>query len=174
MPNIPERERDAARSGETRNAGTRPRYSKSPMRARRQAYTSLDVAGGEQGHGRNTAQKHKMRSGALRRITSQTADIQQEVASLPGKPDIVFFRKRLAVFCDGDFWHGRRWKARKEKLARGSNGQYWVAKIAANISRDRMQRAALRKGGWRVTRIWGTEILKDPERVARRVVVALK
>ena len=108
---------------------------------------------------------------ALRRLG---LEFRRNVRSLPGKPDIVFPRDRLAVFCDGDFWHGRHWQRRKALLARGSNADYWIAKIAANITRDRMQRAALRKGGWRVTRIWETEILKDPERVARRVVDALK
>jgi DNA mismatch endonuclease (patch repair protein) len=48
------------------------------------------------------------------------------VAELPGKPDIVFYGARLAVFCDGDFWHGRNWPERKRKLSRGSNSEYWV------------------------------------------------
>ena len=109
--------------------------------------------------------------GALRRLG---LEFRRNVRSLPGKPDIVFPRERLAIFCDGDFWHGRHWHRRRARLAHGSNADYWIAKITANIARDRRQRAALRKGGWRVTRIWETEILKDPERVARRIVEALE
>jgi DNA mismatch endonuclease (patch repair protein) len=108
---------------------------------------------------------------ALRRLGFE---FRRNVRSLPGKPDIVFTRERLAIFCDGDFWHGRHWHRRKALLAHGSNADYWISKIAANIARDRAQRAALRKQGWRVTRIWETEILKDPERVARRIIDGLK
>jgi DNA mismatch endonuclease, patch repair protein len=94
---------------------------------------------------------------------------QTNVAALPGKPDIVFPRLRVAVFCDGDFWHGRRWRARKEMLARGSNASYWIAKIEANMRRDRRSRTALGRLGWRVLRVWESEILGDARRTAVRV-----
>ena len=61
---------------------------------------------------------------------------RKNVATLPGKPDIVFVRARLAVFCDGDFWHGRNWPERKAKLEQGHNPGYWVAKIERNMERD--------------------------------------
>src|SRR5437870_1500194 len=60
-------------------------------------------------------------------------------AGLPGKPDLVFAEARLAVFCDGDFWHGRNWSALRKRLSRRSNARYWVAKIAYNIRRDAKQ-----------------------------------
>ena len=55
---------------------------------------------------------------------------------LPGKPDIVFPRQKVAVFCDGDFWHGRDWPALKQKLCRRANPDYWIPKIQSNIEHD--------------------------------------
>lgn len=89
--------------------------------------------------------------------------------TLPGTPDIVFPRQKVAVFCDGDFWHGRRWAERKSKLAEGANASYWVAKIQRNRSRDREVSRALRQLGWNVVRIWESDVRRDPERAARRV-----
>ncbi len=88
---------------------------------------------------------------------------------LPGKPDIVFRRARVVVFCDGDFWHGRHWRQRLEKLARGSNSDYWTAKIAANVARDRRNTRVLRSQGWTVLRVWETEVLHDVESVGALV-----
>jgi DNA mismatch endonuclease (patch repair protein) len=59
-----------------------------------------------------------------------------DVRQLPGKPDIVFRRLRIAIFCDGDFWHGRDLGARIRRLSRGHNAPYWVAKIRRNVERD--------------------------------------
>src|SRR5437667_9572629 len=50
------------------------------------------------------------------------------VKTLPGRPDIVFSQAKVAVFCDGDFWHGRNWRTVKKKLSRGWNSGYWQAK----------------------------------------------
>jgi DNA mismatch endonuclease (patch repair protein) len=93
---------------------------------------------------------------------------------LPGKPDIVFRRTRIAVFCDGDFWHGRSWRSRRAKLLRGSNADYWVQKIRANIARDRRHTRVLTANGWLVLRYWESDILADPTAVARLVVTAAR
>ncbi|NEV64014.1 very short patch repair endonuclease [Thiorhodococcus minor] len=82
---------------------------------------------------------------------------------LPGKPDIVFRKLRLAVFVDGDFWHGRDWDQRQRKLAQGHNPGYWVEKIRYNLERDRRNTLELESRGWRVLRLWETDILKDPD-----------
>jgi DNA mismatch endonuclease (patch repair protein) len=93
---------------------------------------------------------------------------------LPGKPDLVFRRARVVVFCDGDFWHGRRWEARREKLARGANAPYWTAKIAANLARDRRNTRLLRAGGWTVIRLWETDIVRNLAHAAETVERALR
>ncbi|HET8798560.1 MAG TPA: very short patch repair endonuclease [Thermoanaerobaculia bacterium] len=89
--------------------------------------------------------------------------------SLPGKPDIVFRRARVAVFVDGDFWHGRNWEERRTKLQHGANAAYWIPKIEANIARDRFTTAALKRLGWKVARLWETDVLANPLRAANRV-----
>jgi DNA mismatch endonuclease (patch repair protein) len=94
-------------------------------------------------------------------------------SDLPGKPDIVFRRARVAVFCDGDFWHGRGWRQRRQKLARGSNAAYWMAKIAANLSRDRRNTRLLRAAGWNVLRFWETDILRDVASAVDQVASAV-
>lgn len=83
---------------------------------------------------------------------------------LPGKPDIVFTKYKVAVFCDGDFWHGHNWALRgmsslDEELERYSD--YWKSKILRNIERDRENDQALMALGWTVVRIWESEIKKD-------------
>jgi DNA mismatch endonuclease, patch repair protein len=88
---------------------------------------------------------------------------------LPGKPDIVFRRQRLAVFVDGDFWHGRNWLQRREKLEMGSNADYWIAKIGYNIERDANNRHLLENMGWTVQRFWETDVLARPEEAAAEV-----
>jgi len=92
---------------------------------------------------------------------------------LPGKPDIVFRRQRLAIFVDGDFWHGRDWPSRIKKLKRGTNPGYWIAKIAYNIERDRTNNEQLGELGWTVIRLWETDVLRAPEEAVGRVIECL-
>jgi DNA mismatch endonuclease, patch repair protein len=84
---------------------------------------------------------------------------------LPGKPDFVFRRERLAVFVDGCFWHGCRWHCRMPH----SNRIYWRRKISRNIARDRLIRDRLRSCGWKVVRVW-EHSLRLPDSVARRII----
>jgi len=81
---------------------------------------------------------------------------------LPGKPDLVFSRARVVVFCDGDFWHGRNWARLKHELGHRHNSSYWCAKISRNIARDKRTTAELERLGWAVVRLWETDILKRP------------
>jgi DNA mismatch endonuclease (patch repair protein) len=94
--------------------------------------------------------------------------------SLPGRPDLVFPSAHLAVFCDGDFWHGRNWARLRKQLARRANAEYWTAKIAANRARDALHRRALRRAGWTVLRVWETDIRTSPDSVARQIAAALE
>jgi len=91
---------------------------------------------------------------------------------LPGRPDLVMPRYRLVVFVDGDFWHGNAWRLRE--LTRfedqfPTNTEFWVAKIRRNMQRDAEVTAALRAAGWRVMRVWESEILADPIAAADQV-----
>src|SRR5439155_23515072 len=72
---------------------------------------------------------------------------ESHVTNLPGCPDIVLAPQRVAVFCDGDFWHGRRWTKLRGQLLGRANAAYWVAKIGENRRRDRRQTLALRTLG---------------------------
>lgn len=98
---------------------------------------------------------------------------RKNVAELPGRPDVVFSRARLAVFCDGDFWHGRDWESRRQKLGRGTNSEYWLAKIRRNMERDRQNASRLQEMGWTVLRFWESQIRSDLAGVARTVLEAL-
>ena len=93
---------------------------------------------------------------------------------LLGRPDIVFPRHKIAVFCDGDFWHGRNWASLEAKLLRGSNPDYWRSKIAYNVTRDRTVTRTLERQGWLVIRCWETDIKSDPGRVASDVLTQLR
>ena len=99
---------------------------------------------------------------------------RKNLASLPGKPDIVFTRRKVAIFCDGDFWHGRHWKQLSKKLRTGANPSYWLHKIEANRQRDRRTDESLRKAGWTVLRFWETDILRDPECIAVEIAKVLR
>jgi len=78
------------------------------------------------------------------------------------------------IFCDGDFWHGKDWNARKRKLLRGSNSAYWVAKVESNIARDRRTTATLLTNGWTVIRIWESEIVTQLPTAVAKVEAALR
>lgn len=101
-------------------------------------------------------------------------DFRCNVTSVPGKPDIVFPRKKIAVFCDGDFWHGRDWHLLRIGLRRGVNGEYWVSKIWSNKKRDRKHTFLLRGMGWIVLRFWEGEIMANPQKVVNKVNMILQ
>ena len=93
---------------------------------------------------------------------------------LPGRPDIVFSKEKVLIFCDGDFWHGRNLQTRLVKLSAGHNAPYWVSKIRRNVERDREVNAYLRTAGWRVIRVWETDILSGPTEVASRIAAIVR
>lgn len=84
---------------------------------------------------------------------------------LPGRPDIVFVRKHIAIFVDGDFWHGYLWK----ELNRIPPKKYWQEKIEGNIKRDEKNNELLRKDGWRVLRFWEHEVKNNPEKCIQEI-----
>jgi len=86
---------------------------------------------------------------------------------LPGKPDIVLTKYKIAIFCDSEFFHGKDWEVRKPKVLTGNNPDYWIHKIERNMERDREVDHELLFLGWTVIRFWGREILKDTEECVR-------
>jgi DNA mismatch endonuclease (patch repair protein) len=92
--------------------------------------------------------------------------------NLPGTPDIVFRRRRVAVFVHGCFWH--RHKGCRLATMPRSNVAYWEAKFAANQERDRRKVLELKKLGWRPIIVWQCEIEADACRVAQRIQAFLR
>jgi DNA mismatch endonuclease (patch repair protein) len=86
-----------------------------------------------------------------------------------GNPDIALPRKKIAIFIDGDFWHGYRFSQLKKRLPK----KYWIPKIEKNIERDKKNRAALKKEGWKVLRVWEHEIYKYPEKSIAKIIYFL-
>lgn len=82
---------------------------------------------------------------------------------LPGKPDIVLTKYRIAIFCDSEFFHGKDWETLKVRLRKSNNSDFWVNKIQSNIERDNKVDKELRYLGWTVIRFWGNDIKKDTD-----------
>lgn len=82
---------------------------------------------------------------------------------LPGRPDIVITKNKIAIFCDSEFFHGKDWELLKAKLAQGNNGEFWIKKIACNKERDDKINKKLIYMGWTVIRFWGNDIVKKLE-----------
>lgn len=80
---------------------------------------------------------------------------------LPGKPDIVITKYKIAIFCDGEFFHGKDWEVLKPRLEKSNNSEFWISKIARNRERDDEVNKQLLYLGWTVVRFWGKEIQKN-------------
>ncbi len=91
-------------------------------------------------------------------------------APLPGRPDLVFPRLKLAIFVDGCFWHGCPIHGVKPK----SNAKFWLRKLHQNKVRDRRTNDLLRAEGWTVLRFWEHEINSSLDRVAAKVLKTCK
>lgn len=81
---------------------------------------------------------------------------------LPGSPDIAILRYNIAVFVDGEFWHGKDWTVRKECLQR--NREYWIEKIEENIARDKRVDNELQTMGWTPIHFWAKDVEKDTDK----------
>lgn len=92
---------------------------------------------------------------------------------LPGKPDLVLTKYKIAVFCDGEFFHGKDWDKLKNRLESSDNGTFWINKISRNIERDNNVDRQLNFLGWTVIRFWGNEIRKDINGCIQRIEEAI-
>ena len=91
---------------------------------------------------------------------------------LPGSPDIAITKYKIAVFVDGEFWHGYDWDKQKDKIK--TNRDFWIHKIERNIARDKEVTETLEADGWIVLRFWGNEISKNVGACADVIVNVLK
>ena len=82
---------------------------------------------------------------------------------LPGKPDIAITKYRIAIFCDGEFFHGKDWDKLQLKLKNSNNSEYWIKKIGRNIERDQEVEREIRAEDWTVIRFWGKDIKSNTD-----------
>lgn len=97
---------------------------------------------------------------------------RKNLKKLPGSPDIVFLKHKLAIFVDGEFWHGYNWIEKKAKIK--TNREFWIPKIERNIQRDKTNNQLLLNSGWHVIRFWENEIEKNFEECMNKVISYLK
>ena len=88
--------------------------------------------------------------------------------AIPGSPDIAITKYKVAVFVDGEFWHGYEWEKHKARLK--NNRDYWIEKIEENMARDKRNDALLIEMGWTPIHFWEREIKKDLERCVNHVI----
>lgn len=97
---------------------------------------------------------------ALRKeLWSRGMRYRKNVKTIEGKPDIAFIGRKVAVFCDSEFWHGYNWDERKNDLKK--NREFWIGKIERNMQRDAEVNRILKEQGWIVLRFWGNQIMKN-------------
>ena len=124
------------------------------------------------------------RSENMRRIRSKNTKIEialrkalwhkgyryrKNYEALPGKPDIVLTKQKIAIFCDSEFFHGKDWEILKPQLEHGKNGEFWIKKISRNRERDDEVNKQLLFLGWTVIRFWGKDIIKNPDECVKVV-----
>lgn len=97
---------------------------------------------------------------------------RKNIKTVFGKPDIAFIGKKVAVFCDSEFWHGYAWEIYQEDFR--SNQSFWIPKIERNMQRDIEVNNRLRSEGWTVLRFWGREIKKNTSACADIIEKAVR
>lgn len=135
----------------------------------------MDTHTAEQRHKNMQAVKSKDTTIELllrKELWSRGIRYRKNAKNIVGKPDIAFIKKKVAVFCDSEFWHGFDWEHRKSDIK--SNHDFWIPKIEKNIARDKEVNAALEADGWLVLRFWGRQIKKDVKACADLIVTALE
>lgn len=113
----------------------------------------------------NTAKKIKSKNTGIERrlgkaMWARGLRYRKHCNNILGNPDFCFRKKKVVVFCDSEFWHG---KTLLEGQKFKTNPDYWNAKISRNIERDKQTNKTLKKAGWTVLRFWGKDIEKNLE-----------
>jgi len=96
---------------------------------------------------------------------------RKENKEIIGNPDIAIKKYKLAIFIDGEFWHGYNWHEKKNKIK--SNREYWIKKIERNIVRDKKYNQLLKEQNWIVLRFWEHEIKKELNKCVEKVKDAI-
>ena len=91
---------------------------------------------------------------------------------LPGSPDIALTKQRIAIFIDGEFWHGYDWFNRKTKLK--SNREYWIEKIEENMKRDIRNDLLLKNMGWVPIHFWEKEVKKNFDNCLSKILSTIE
>ena len=99
-------------------------------------------------------------------------NMRKNVNRIFGKPDIAFIGKKIAVFCDSEFWHGYDWDHKSQEIK--SRREFWIPKIERNMQRDIEVTQALEKEGWLVLRFWGKEIKANCQACADKIEKAFR
>ena len=97
---------------------------------------------------------------------------RKNVKSVYGHPDIAFIGKKIAIFCDSEFWHGYDWENRKKDFK--VRQDFWIPKIERNIERDKEVTQKLESDGWIVIRFWGSDIKKNIAQCVETIEKAVK
>lgn len=92
--------------------------------------------------------------------------------NLPGSPDVAITKYKIAIFVDGEFWHGYKWSERKKKLRK--NREYWIQKIEENMARDIKNDKLLKEKNWKVIHFWEKDILNNTEYCVELVKLYIK
>lgn len=92
---------------------------------------------------------------------------RKNYSKVTGKPDIVFPGRKVAIFCDSEFWHGKDWKTQQKTIK--TNRDFWLRKIENNIKRDKEVNKILKKQSWTVLRFWGKDITKNVEKCVKKI-----
>ena len=148
-----------------REMGLRPKTksSQSPgidrMSPAQRSYCMSRVKGG------NTTLERVVRS----ELHKRGLRFRKHPKDLPGRPDIVFRSLKIAIFLDGNFWHGYRFARWEHEMK-----PFWREKIRSNIARDRRNFARLRRSGWRVIRLWEHQVRKDLVGSVDKIVAAVR
>ena len=97
---------------------------------------------------------------------------RKNVKTVYGKPDIAFIGKKVAVFCDSEFFHGYDWENKNKEIK--SNRDFWIPKIEKNMARDKAVTKKLKSDGWIVLRFWGNEIKRNLSQCADKIESVVK
>ena len=106
----------------------------------------------------------------FRELRKRKIYFQKHYKKAIGSPDIAFPLKKIAIFIDGDFWHGRNFSKNKKRLPK----KYWREKINSNILRDKRNKTKLKRRGWKVLRVWEYEIINNPAGVVEKIKIFIE